>query len=198
MSLGEMTPGKLKILKAVATLLEDPSAKITISQIAKTIHVTDAAIYRHYKSKDEIFKALMGYMESNMLAPLNSVQQETSETYPRMEAIYNQYMDFIEGHPGLARLFLGHGAHEANGLAERIKLLHAKMRSQIAQILRFGQARRELLTDLEPEQATELFYGLMTGGAMAQAYGLPQVDNKGRWEAFSSTTFAQSAKSKAA
>lgn len=192
MSLGEMTPGKLKILKAVATLLENPSAKITISQIAKTIHVTDAAIYRHYKSKDEIFKALMGYMESNMLSPINTIQQETSETYLRMEGVYNQYMDFIEGHPGLARLFLGHGAHEAAGLAERIKLLHAKMRSQIAQILRFGQARKELLEDLEPEQVTEMFYGLMTGAAMAQSYSLPQVDTKGRWEAFCHMSFSQS------
>ena len=140
MSLQEMTPGKLKILKAVATILENPSAKITISSIAKTIHVTDAAIYRHYKSKDEIFKALMGYMESNLLSPLNTVQQESSETYPRMETVYTQYMEFLEGHPGLARLFLGHGAHEANGLAERIKLLHAKMRSQVAQILSASSA----------------------------------------------------------
>lgn len=194
MSLQEMTPGKLKILKAVATILEDPSAKITINSIAKTIHVTDAAIYRHYKSKDEIFKALMGYMESNLLSPLNSVQQENTETYPRMEAVYTQYMEFLEGHPGLARLFLGHGAHEANGLAERIKLLHAKMRSQVAQILRFGQAKRELIQDLEPEQATEIFYGLLSGAAMAQAYGLPQVDVKGRWDAFAMMTFSPAAK----
>ena len=44
MSLGEMTDGKLRILRAVSTLLEDPSSKITISKIAKTVHVTDAAI----------------------------------------------------------------------------------------------------------------------------------------------------------
>ena len=194
MSLHEMTPGKLKILKAVATILENPSAKITISSIAKTIHVTDAAIYRHYKSKDEIFKALMGYMETNLLTPLNTAQQENLDTYQRMETVYTQYMEFLEGHPGLARLFLGHGAHEANGLAERIKLLHAKMRSQVAQMLRFGQAKRELIQELEPEQATEIFYGILAGAAMAQAYSLPQVDVKGRWDAFALMTFTDSVK----
>ena len=184
MSMGEMTDGKLRILKAVATLLEDPSAKVTISQIAKTIHVTDAAIYRHYKSKDDIFSALLAYMETNLIGPLNAVQHDSQETEVRMSTIFHQYMDFIEGHPGLARLFLGHGASEAQGVAERVKMLHAKIRSQLAQILRWGQAKNELNEKLSPEQATEVFYSLLTSAAMAQVYGFPMVELEGRWDAF--------------
>ena len=187
MSLGEMTDGKLRILRAVSTLLEDPSSKITISKIAKAVHVTDAAIYRHYKSKDEIFSSLLAYMETNLLGPLN-LDEQGHETAVRMQEVFNHYMDFLEGHPGLARLFLGHGATEASGVAERIKMLHAKMRSQVAQILRTGQGRGQLADGISPEQGTEMFYGLLVSAAMAQVYGFPMVEVEGRWEAFSLTT----------
>tara|TARA_R110000868_G_scaffold218576_2_gene469346 strand:+ start:269368 stop:269958 length:591 start_codon:yes stop_codon:yes gene_type:complete len=188
MSLGEMTEGKLRILRAVSTLLEDPAGRVTISKIAKTIHVTDAAIYRHYKSKDEIFSSLLAYMETNLLGPFNAAQQESQDTVLRMSTVFNHYMDFIEGHPGLARLYLGHGATEASGVAERIKMLHAKMRSQIAQILRIGQARNELAEGLSPEQGTEIFYGMLVSASMAQVYGFPMVEVSERWEAFSVST----------
>lgn len=184
MSLGEMTDGKLRILRAVSTLLEDPSNRITISKIAKTVHVTDAAIYRHYKSKDEIFSSLLAYMETNLLGPLTSEAEKNESTAMRMQGIFSHYMDFIEGHPGLARLYLGHGATEASGVAERVKMLHAKMRSQLAQALRSGQERREIVSGISPEQGTELFYGLLVSAAMAQVYGFPMVEVEGRWEAF--------------
>ena len=188
MSLGEMTDGKLRILRAVSTLLEDPSNRITISKIAKTVHVTDAAIYRHYKSKDEIFSSLLAYMETNLLGPLNAEQSDNHETAVRMHEVFNHYMDFLEGHPGLARLYLGHGATEASGVAERIKMLHVKMRSQVAQILRTGQSRGHLLDGLSPEQGTEIFYGMLVSAAMAQVYGFPMVEVEGRWEAFAVST----------
>lgn len=51
----ELTPGQLRILKAVVALLENPSNKITVQRIAQEIHVTDGAIYRHYKSQRRYF-----------------------------------------------------------------------------------------------------------------------------------------------
>ena len=185
--MNELRPGQLRILKAVASLLEDPSNKITIARIAQENGVTEAAIYRHYRSKEEIFMSLMAYMEANFLGPLNTIQQETQKTGERLERLYVTYMEFLEGHPGLARLFLGHGANEAPGLAERVKLLNAKVRAQIAQMLRFGQAQEALAKDFNPEQGAEVLYGLIVAAAMAQAYSFPQIENDERWAIFAKT-----------
>ena len=182
MSLGEMSQGKLRILKAVSEILEDPSAKITINKIARGVNVTEAAIYRHYKSKEEIFLSLIGYMENNFLGPLNHVQQETQDTEKRLEKIYYSYIDFLEGHPGLSRLFLGHGATEASGIAERIQILHGKIRAQLAQMIRFGQAQGVVQKETSPEQGSEVFYGMVVAAAMAQAYKFPQIETDARWQ----------------
>ena len=184
-----LTPGQLRILKAVALLLEDPNNKITISQIAKEIHVTDGAIYRHYRSKDDIFEAILGYMEANLITPLNAVQQQSSDTYRRLEGVFSKYIEFFEGHPGLSRMMLGHGATEAPSVADRVKLLNAKLRSQVSQILKFGQAQGVLRAGISPEQATELFYGLIVSAAMTQAYELPQLSVDARWKVFASAVF---------
>lgn len=183
----ELRPGQLKILKAVSTLLENPSGRITVARLAQEVGVTDAAIYRHYRSKEDIFQALMDYMETNFLGTLNTVQQESPNTRLRLERLFSRYMDFFGGHPGLVRLFLGHGGTEATGLTGRMQMLHSKIRSQVAQILRHGEAQAMLSPNVTPELGAELFYGLLAGAAMAHVYSLPQLDVIDRWNVYAKT-----------
>ncbi len=190
MSITKMSPGKMKILKAVSTLLEDPSVKVTISRIADEVHVTEAAIYRHYRSKEEIFTSIITYMEDNILQSLEGVTERND--IAALEQLFTQYMHFFESHPGLARLFLGHGATEAIGISERIKLLNAKLRSHVAQFLRTNQTM--LNSTISPEQGVELFYGLIVSAAMSITYGFPQIDMEDRWNAYAQSTFKASAK----
>ncbi|MBI1309497.1 MAG: TetR family transcriptional regulator [Proteobacteria bacterium] len=184
MATNDMTTGQLRILKAVATLLENPATKITVQRIAQEIHVTDGAIYRHYKSKDEIFEAIAAYMESNLLGPLNAVAKQTDSTPKRLEMVFEQHMAFLEGHPGLARLLLGGGSTEAAPMAERLKLLNAKVRAQLAQLLKFGEAQGALVAGVTPEQATEVLYGLLVGTAVSYSFGLPQLPAGQKWKIF--------------
>lgn len=182
---GDLSTGQLRILKAVATLLENPANKITVQRIAQEIHVTDGAIYRHYKSKDDIFESIASYMESNLLGPLNRVQAGQDPTHRKLEIVFEQHMAFLEGHPGLARLLLGGGSTEAGPLAERLKLLNAKVRAQVAQILKMGEVQGGLARDVSPEQATEVFFGLLVGTALAYSFALPQVNAALKWKVFS-------------
>lgn len=184
----EMTPGQLKILKAVATLLENPANRITVQRIAQEIHVTDGAIYRHYESKDEIFEAIAGYMEANLLGPLNLAPKQTESTPKRLQLVFEQHLAFLEGHPGLARLLLGGGASEAAPLAERLKLINAKVRGQVAQLLKFGEAQGVLAPDISPEQAAELYFGLLTGTAVSFSFNLPQISAAQKWHLLATAT----------
>jgi TetR/AcrR family transcriptional regulator len=180
----ELKPGQLKILKAVATLLENPSVKLTIAEVAKEVGVTDAAIYRHYRSKEQIFQALVDYLELNFLSPLHEVSTGGGEVITQLKSLFEQYNTFFASHPGLARLFFGHGAHEGTGLGGRLQHLHAKVRSQVAEILMRAAEQQRLRSDMGADQATELFYGLLTAAASAAIFNLPQLDVTKRWQAF--------------
>jgi TetR/AcrR family transcriptional regulator len=188
MSRKEMTAGQLRILQAVARLLENPANKITVQRIAQEIHVTDGAIYRHYKSKDDIFEAIAGYMESNLLGPLNTAHKQEERADKRINFVFEQHMTFLEGHPGLARMMLGGGSTEAAPLSERLKLLNAKVRSQIAQLYKMAEAQDALVHGLTPEQCTEIYHGLLAATAVAHAFSLPQVNAAAKWDALHKST----------
>lgn len=186
----QLSPGKMKILKAVAVLMEDPVNKITINRIAGEVSVTEAAIYRHYKSKQDIFGALMMYLESNFMGPMNHVQNNAKDAYHRLRFLFDTYIDFLDGHPGLARLLLGHASTEAPGVSEQVTLLNAKVRGQLGQILRWGEAKDELQPGVTPEQGAEVFYGLILAAAMCLVCEMPELDRESRWQVFANAVLA--------
>ena len=52
------------ILHALVELLEtDPGARITTAGLAKSVGVTEAALYRHFPSKRKMFEALIEFAE---------------------------------------------------------------------------------------------------------------------------------------
>jgi hypothetical protein len=81
-------------------------------------------------------------------------------------------------------MMLGGGSTESEPLAERLKLLNAKVRGQLNQLLKFGEAQGVLERDVTPEQATEMLYGLMVATAVCYSFGLPQVSAAQKWKLF--------------
>lgn len=185
----QMSEGKLKILKATADLLEEPGQRLTVNRIARQVSVTDAAIYRHYRSKEDIFSALMNYMEANFLTPLGHAQQKDVLTRSEVEAICRQHMDFLIGHPGLARMLLGQANTEASGVSDKVKLLNAKIRSQFAQLLKWGQMKKHFVLKLRPELAADFIYGQLLAVAMACVFDLPAIDDDMRLDMIMQTVF---------
>jgi len=189
--LDNLSPGRLKILQAVSTLLEDNAVKITTAKIAQKVGVSEAAIYKHYRSKSEIFNALMAYIEGHLLTPLNQAQQESQNTKTRLQYIYKTYMEFYEGHPGLGKIVLNQTSSETSSIYDSVKTLNAKVRSQLAQICKFGQANGELNESFTAEEIAEVFYSLTSSYALTQSLDLPSLDRIDRWVVFSKIFFKE-------
>ena len=177
----QLSPGKLKILQAVSTLLEDNSVKITTAKIAQKVGVSEAAIYKHYSSKSDIFDSLIAYIESHLLTPLNQAQAESTSTKNRLQYIYKTYMEFFEGHPGLGKIVLNQTSSETASLFESVKLINSKIRSQLSQICKFGQASGDLNSALSADEVAEAFYAITMNFALTQSLNIQSVDRLERW-----------------
>ncbi len=187
----DLSDGKMKILRAVTTLLEDSSIKITVNRIANQISVTEAALYRHYRSKEEIFTALLAYTESHFMVPLFKAQQQTGRPLEsRFFDVFESYMTFLEQHPGLSRLLLGQANTEAAGISDKVMLLHGKMRSQLALLVKRAWAEdRPVANPYTPDQVADVFYSMVTSAALASTMDLPQLPWDVRWQAFKTAIF---------
>lgn len=186
----QMSSGKMKILKAVTALLEDPNQKITIGRIAGHLSVTDAALYRHYRSKEDIFRDLYDYTESHLMVPLDTAQRDVhTDLAKRLHNIFEAYTDFLGLHPGLSRLLLGQANTETAGISEKVALLHAKIRSQLSLLIKRTMADRQTHLGLQADELADMFYSMVMSAALATTFDLPQLPWQQRWQAFEQVVF---------
>ena len=67
---------RIQILQTLAQMLENPAGdKITTAGLAKTIGVSEAALYRHFASKAQMFEGLIEFIEASLFGLLNQIAQ---------------------------------------------------------------------------------------------------------------------------
>ena len=68
---------KLQILQALAQMLEQPrSEKITTAALAKHLSLSEAALYRHFASKAQMFEGLIEFIESSIFGLINQIDEK--------------------------------------------------------------------------------------------------------------------------
>jgi len=96
---------KHEILKALIEILEAPECgKITTKTIAQKTDVTESALYKHYKNKQEIFNALYIYIEKTIADKVTEIKVNSNTPLERVKNIFYFLVLFVEKNPGFARL----------------------------------------------------------------------------------------------
>ena len=107
---------RLEILRALAGILETPRReKITTALLAEKLDVSEAALYRHFASKAQMYEGLIEFIESSVFTLANRISEE--ETDPRRQApkLIETLLAFAETNPGMVRVLTGEalvGEHE--------------------------------------------------------------------------------------
>lgn len=126
------------ILKILTVELEKKiGLPITISSLANSVGVSEAALYRHFPSKSKMFESLIAITEDSIFVLINRALDEESDPTKRCEKIIYITLSFFERNPGIARIFIGDvllGENEQ--LHFKVMQFFEKIESQIRQILR--------------------------------------------------------------
>ena len=126
------------ILKILTVELEKKiGLPITISSLANSVGVSEAALYRHFPSKSKMFESLIAITEDSIFVLINRALDEESDPTTRCEKIIYIALSFFERNPGITRIFTGDvllGENEQ--LHFKVMQFYEKIESQIRQILR--------------------------------------------------------------
>lgn len=96
------------ILHALVALLEnDPGARITTAGLARTVGVTEAALYRHFPSKRKMFEALIEFAEEAVFSRCQLILQEQEDVRTRLKQLVHLVLVFAERNPGLCCVLTG-------------------------------------------------------------------------------------------
>ncbi|HEY3563836.1 MAG TPA: nucleoid occlusion factor SlmA, partial [Casimicrobiaceae bacterium] len=99
-----MKPGerRLQILQTLASMLEAPRGeKITTAALAAKLDVSEAALYRHFASKAQMFEGLIEFIESTVFSLVNKIQSESEDGVAQAEQTVIMLLRFAEKNQGM-------------------------------------------------------------------------------------------------
>ena len=132
---------KLQILQTLATMLENPKGeKITTAALAAKLEVSEAALYRHFASKAQMFEGLIEFIESTIFTLINRITEEQENGLSQVQAITLMLLNFAERNHGMTRVLIGDALvnenvrlqTRMNQLAERLELTFRQALRQAA------------------------------------------------------------------
>jgi len=124
---------KVQILQALATMLEQPGAeRITTAALAARLGLSEAALYRHFASKAQMFEGLIDFIEHSIFTLTHQVSER--EPDPRLAArrIVAVVLQFGERNAGMTRVMVGDAlVFEHERLVQRMNLFFDRIESQL-------------------------------------------------------------------
>jgi len=153
------------ILEAVATMLETaPGAKITTAKLATAVGVSEAAIYRHFASKAQIFEGLIGFAEDAIFSRIQAISASQQTKLDKTRDVLLLVLTFFERNPGIARLMMGDPlVGEAPRLKPRVRQLFDRVETECRQLIRDEQLESMANAILTPSEQTTLFMHMLEG-----------------------------------
>ncbi|MGZ8153933.1 MAG: nucleoid occlusion factor SlmA [Burkholderiales bacterium] len=156
---------KNQILQTLAQMLENPaSEKVTTASLAARLDVSEAALYRHFSGKAQMFEGLIEFIEQTLFALINKITSEEKSGMRQMESIVGVLLAFAQKNKGMTRVLIGDAlVHEDERLQARINQLHDRLEAALKQAVRFGVTQKELAEDLDPTACANLILSFVVG-----------------------------------
>jgi TetR/AcrR family transcriptional regulator len=142
---------KSQILQTLAQMLEGPSAeRITTAALAARIEVSEAALYRHFKGKADMFAGLIDFVEQTLFSLINKITTEEQSGLRQTEAIMTMLLGFAQKNRGMTRVLIGDAlVTEDEALQARINQIHDRIEAALKQALRFAVTQKEVAEDVD-------------------------------------------------
>ena len=158
-------PGERKqqILETLAHMLETPTQeKITTASLVAKLDVSEAALYRHFASKAQMFEGLISFIEQSLFSLINKITTEETDGLTQVRRIVTIMLLFAEKNPGMTRVLIGDAlVNEDARLQLRINQMFDRLESTIKQSFRITQTQTS--RSIEPESQANLMLCFVIG-----------------------------------
>lgn len=145
---------------------QNPS-DITTTAIARHMHLTQGALFRHFPSKDAILQAVMEWVAEQLLARIERAAEGQPSAVAALQAMFMAHADFVTEHPGVPRMMFGELQRAGETLPKRmVQTLLARYGERLRRLIEQGRQAGELDAGLDVEAAATLFIGTIQGLVM--------------------------------
>ncbi len=156
---------KTNILEVLAHELEiKPGHRITTASLSKAVGVSEAALYRHFASKAQMFEALIDFAEETVFTNINLILEQEKNTEIRCKKIVYLLLRFADKNPGITRILLGDILiGEQDRLRNRTSNFFLRINSSIKQIMKESLLRNDCELKVSLESAANFISTFIEG-----------------------------------
>jgi TetR/AcrR family transcriptional regulator len=156
---------KHQILQVLAQMLEDPAGeRVTTAALAARLEVSEAALYRHFRGKAQMFEGLIEFVEQTVFALINRITSEEKSGLRQIEAVIGVLLAFAQKNRGMTRVLIGDAlVNEDAQLQARINQLHDRLEAVLKQALRFGVTQKEIAADVDVTAHANVLMSFVVG-----------------------------------
>ena len=157
---------RIQILQALASMLEQPGAeRVTTSALAARLDVSEAALYRHFASKAQMFEGLIEFIESSVFTLINQIMERDADAAQKAARMVTLVLQFGEKNPGMTRVMVGDAlVFENERLQQRMNQFFDRIESSLRQVLRdAAQAQQSATPTVDAQVRAALLVSFVQG-----------------------------------
>jgi TetR/AcrR family transcriptional regulator len=156
---------KLQILQTLATMLEDPKGeKVTTAALAARLGVSEAALYRHFASKAQMFEGLIEFIETTIFGLINEISTRETSGLKQARSIVAMLLEFSQTNKGMTRVLIGDAlVNENERLQERMNQLIERIESSLRQSFRVAASENEVAEGFDSNARASLVVAFVVG-----------------------------------
>ncbi len=146
-------------------MLQEPGAdRVTTAALAARLKVSEAALYRHFASKAQMFEGLIEFIESTVFGLINQICSQDEDGQRQLRAMVSMLLSFSERNPGMTRVLVGDAlVTENDRLQERINQLIDRVEASIKQAFRTAMVQGRLPAQTDPAARAGLVMAFVLG-----------------------------------
>ena len=129
---------RIQILQVLAKMLESPQIeRITTATLSEHVGVSEAALYRHFASKAQMYEGLIEFIEQSVFTLYNQIAQRPEPARTRVAQMVQVLLRFAQQNPGMVRVMVGDAlVFEHTRLQQRMGQFFERVESSLKQVLR--------------------------------------------------------------
>jgi TetR/AcrR family transcriptional regulator len=156
---------RLQILQTLATMLQEPGGeRVTTAALAERLQVSEAALYRHFASKAQMFEGLIQFIEQTLFGLINQIVSQEPDALKQLRSIVLMLLGFADKNPGMTRVLVGDAlVTEDHRLQDRINQLTDRLEASIKQCFRNALEQGRLPPGNEPAVRANLLLSFVLG-----------------------------------
>lgn len=144
---------------------------LTTASLAREVGISEANLYRHFRSKQEIYLATVGQVQDMIEKNLADVLSGGAVPVEALKSFFLRQVALMEENSGIPRLMFSEELHVHKAMRERILKTMYAVSGRLAELVRKGQRSGSIRNDIEPMTTILMFVAMIQGLAFRWSLG---------------------------